>query len=119
MGAAATFVTHAVDRLAAPNPDRWFPSDHAAVAFAIAVPVLVVSRRVVSFFLAAATALATSRVAVGVHDPSDVLAGALVGAASAWFVTRTSALWLRPLVRAAGRVTDRLLAPLWRAWSRL
>jgi undecaprenyl-diphosphatase len=41
------FVAHAgaVDLLTAPNPDPSFPSDHAAVAFAIAVAVLVVSRK--------------------------------------------------------------------------
>jgi undecaprenyl-diphosphatase len=114
------FMAHAgaVDLLTAPNPDPSFPSDHAAVAFAIAVAVLFVSRRVGLLFLTAAAAIAASRVALGVHYPSDVIAGALVGAGSAWFVARTGALWLAPLVRVAGRITDPLLAPVWRARSR-
>jgi undecaprenyl-diphosphatase len=114
------FVAHAgaVDLLTAPNPDPSFPSDHAAVAFAIAIAVLVVSRKVGALFLVAAIAIAASRVALGVHYPSDVLAGALVGAASAWFVARTGTRWLEPLVRVAGRVTDPLLAPVWRTRSR-
>lgn len=57
---------------------KSFPSDHATIAFFIAV-LLTAHRRGwwVSFLLAALVAL--GRVAVGVHYPTDVLAGALVG----------------------------------------
>lgn len=60
--------------------DASFPSDHATAAFAIATAVLLYDRRLGAVVLGCALALAAGRVAVGVHYPSDVLAGALLGA---------------------------------------
>jgi membrane-associated phospholipid phosphatase len=65
--------------------------------------------------MAAAAALSIGRVLVGAHYPADVVAGCLVGLASALVVQRLAPRLLRPAVRAASRVTDPLLAPLWRA----
>ncbi len=65
-----------------------FPSGHSASGFAFATavadgaPVLAVPLQVL------ATAVAYSRVHVGVHYPSDVVAGALVGSASGLTVAR-------------------------------
>ena len=71
------FVTHQAltHLLSAPSPDPSFPSDHAAVAFAIAFGVLAFSRRVGIVFLAAATLIGLSRIALGLHYPSDSAAG--------------------------------------------
>jgi undecaprenyl-diphosphatase len=63
--------------------DPGFPSDHATAAFAIAVVLLAVLGRRALPVLVAAIALAVSRVLVGVHYPSDVVAGALLGCAGA------------------------------------
>lgn len=95
--------------------DPSFPSDHASAAFGIAFAVLLVDRAIGALFVAAAAAIAVGRVVVGVHYPADVVAGCLVGLASALVVHRFAPRLLRPLVRAASRVTDPLLAPLWRA----
>ncbi len=61
-----------------------FPSGHAAFYFAIAA---VVSRYYpkasVLFFLAALN-LSAARVQAGIHWPSDILAGAMVGIITAW-----------------------------------
>ncbi|WP_405496726.1 phosphatase PAP2 family protein [Streptomyces sp. NBC_00096] len=66
---------------ACPAPGDWsFPSNHAALAFAAAVALLFVSRRLGAVALVAAVLMAVSRVWVGVHYPHDVLAGCLVGA---------------------------------------
>ena len=90
--------------------DPGFPSDHATAAFAIATAILLRNRRWGSVALAAATVLSIGRVAIGVHFPSDVLAGAALGAAAALV------LWAPPLrakVEAladyAGAQWDRLL----------
>ena len=71
-----------------------FPSMHAAGAFALAMGInLGVARRrqwlIVTTWLLA-TSVALSRVVLGVHFPSDVLAGMLTGAASATLVWRST-----------------------------
>lgn len=96
------------------SPDPSFPSDHAAAAFAIAVAVLLYDRLVGAIFLAAATLVATGRVIAGVHYPADVLAGALVGTAAALLVARIGRPLIDRLVRVVERVTDPVLALLWR-----
>ena len=58
-----------------------FPSGHAATSFAGAVVLTYLFPRGASAFFALAAAVAFSRVYVGVHYPSDVVAGAAVGAA--------------------------------------
>ncbi|MCQ9178005.1 phosphatase PAP2 family protein [Streptomyces sp. IBSBF 2953] len=69
---------------ACPAPGDWsFPSNHAAVAAAAAVALLFVSRRLGALAVAAACAMAASRVWVGAHYPHDVLAGLAVGALTA------------------------------------
>lgn len=90
--------------------DPGFPSDHATAAFAIAVAILLRKRGWGIVALAAATVLSLGRVALGVHYPSDVLAGAVLGSAAAL------ALWAPPLrsridwlADAVGARWDRLL----------
>jgi undecaprenyl-diphosphatase len=74
------------------SQDSSFPSDHATAAFAIAVALWLRHRRIGILALVMATVLCVARVAVGVHYPGDVLAGALLGTAVAL------ALW-HPMIR--------------------
>ena len=60
-----------------------FPSGHAAAAFAIATSVSLSDGRLAAPALLWATAVSVSRVWHGVHYPSDVIAGAAIGAGSA------------------------------------
>jgi undecaprenyl-diphosphatase len=99
--------------LSVPSPDPSFPSDHAAAAFAIAFAVLAFSRRGGLVFLAAATLIGLSRIALGMHYPSDVVAGAFVGWAAAALVTSLGGKWIVRLVVRLSAVSDRLLRPLW------
>jgi undecaprenyl-diphosphatase len=61
--------------------DPSFPSGHAAGSFAFASFVFVLNRRAGAPLLVVAALIALSRVALGVHYPSDVLAGAAIGGA--------------------------------------
>jgi undecaprenyl-diphosphatase len=63
-----------------------FPSGHAAmaVAGAIAGSRMLPSSAAIWWILA--SIVAVSRVYIGVHWPSDVIAGAIVGLAAAWFI---------------------------------
>ncbi|MCW2998289.1 MAG: phosphatase family protein [Solirubrobacterales bacterium] len=81
---ARPFVDHPeVHRLISHAADPGFPSDHATASFAIATALLFGVRKVGVGLLAVATLLAVARVAVGVHWPTDVLAGAALGVAGA------------------------------------
>ncbi|KAB2898663.1 MAG: phosphatase PAP2 family protein [Burkholderiaceae bacterium] len=74
-----------------------FPSMHTATAFALAMG-LTLGRLRLAAALAwlCAVAMAWSRVCLGVHFPSDVIAGALAVPASAWAVFALRERWLRP-----------------------
>jgi len=74
------------------NGGESFPSGHASFSFAMATAVSFFSPRagVVVFIFAAITSLA--RVAAGVHFPSDIAAGAAIGAGSAFLVRWIAAL---------------------------
>jgi undecaprenyl-diphosphatase len=80
--------------------DPGFPSDHATAAFAIAVAILLRKRSWGYVALAAAAVLSIGRVALGVHYPSDVLAGAAVGSAAALV------LWAPPLRARIDNLAD-------------
>ena len=94
--------------------DPSFPSDHASVSFAIAFAVLAFDRIAGLIFMAAALVVGVGRVFIGAHYPADVVAGALVGLASALIVVRLARPVLESLVRLVERVTDPVLAAAWR-----
>lgn len=98
------FVGHAgsVHLFAQHVADPGFPSDHATASFAIAAAILLRSRRWGLVTLAAATLLSVSRVALGVHYPSDVIAGAALGSATAL------ALWAAPVRHLLDALADRV-----------
>jgi undecaprenyl-diphosphatase len=76
--------------------------------------VFLFDRLVGSIFLAAAFVIGVGRVFIGAHYPADVAAGCLVGLASALLVVRISRPAIERIVRVVERVTDPLLASLWR-----
>jgi undecaprenyl-diphosphatase len=105
--------------LAARTTDPSFPSDHAAAAFAIAFAVFAFSRRAGAVFLAIAALIGLSRIALGMHYPSDVVAGMLVGLASAALVTRAGRPWVSRLVGLVSRISHPLLRPVWGGMRRV
>ncbi|MEV0808203.1 phosphatase PAP2 family protein [Micromonospora sp. NPDC050200] len=66
--------------LADRSSDPSFPSDHATMAGAVAAGLLLVNRRLGLLTVAAAAMMGFTRVYIGAHYPSDVLAGFAVGA---------------------------------------
>jgi undecaprenyl-diphosphatase len=90
-----------------------FPSGHAATSFAGAVVLSLFFRRLAPALIGLATAIAFSRVYVGVHYPGDVLAGAALGAAwalGALALFRLLQPRLAP-VRRLRRTPDELVTP--------
>lgn len=83
-------------RLLVPEPASYaFPSGHTTSAFAAASGAVLAAKRLLRRvplwgwgMLALAAAIAYSRVYVGVHWPTDVAAGVLLGVASGWVGAR-------------------------------
>jgi undecaprenyl-diphosphatase len=110
----AHFVAAAVDRnrpfvdhplahnFLAHASDPGFPSDHATGAFAIAFALVLRDRVVGIVALVLAFALSFGRVALGVHYPSDVFAGAVLGLVAALV------LWVPRLRERVDRLADAL-----------
>jgi undecaprenyl-diphosphatase len=68
-----------------------FPSDHAALFFALATTIFFVSRRVGTFaFLHVSIVMCLPRIYLGFHYPTDILAGAAIGIAAAYLTKITS-----------------------------
>ncbi len=84
-----------------PVGDWSWPSNHATVAAAIAVAVLIVWRRLAIVAIPLAAAVALSRVVLGVHHAHDVLAGALLGTVVVLVCARVGAGPVRRLLAAA------------------
>lgn len=91
---------HGIHLFAAHAADPGFPSDHATAAFAIAIAILLRKRGWGIAALIAAAVLSVGRVALGVHYPSDVIAGAALGSAAALV------LWTPPLRSRIDRLAD-------------
>lgn len=83
---------HTVTVESCPALGDWsFPSNHAAIAGAAAVALLLANRRVLGWIaLSVALLLAASRVWIGVHYPHDAVIGLAVGALIAWPLTLTA-----------------------------
>jgi undecaprenyl-diphosphatase len=71
-------------------PDRFsFPSGHTIMAFAAAVPVGLVYRELFPVLLFCALSVAASRIVLGLHYLSDVMAGMVIGSAIGVIVFRS------------------------------
>lgn len=66
-----------------------FPSDHAALFFALATGLFLISRFAgILSFLYVAVFICFPRIYLGLHYPTDLLAGGLIGIGTAWFAGR-------------------------------
>jgi undecaprenyl-diphosphatase len=109
------FIAHPSAHVFGPHKtDPSLPSDHATAALAIAVAVLLIDTGVGLVFLALAVLIAIGRVIVGEHYPGDVLVSTVVALVAAFVVVRLGRPVIAVIVRIVERVTDPLLALVWR-----
>ena len=92
-------VNTAVELLVKAPLDASFPSGHTAASFAAVFALKTAGSPLWKPALAAAVVIAFSRLYLYVHWPSDVLAGALLGAAVGW----AGAKIMEKVLRKAGR----------------
>ncbi|MEA3344373.1 MAG: phosphatase PAP2 family protein [Patescibacteria group bacterium] len=81
------FVDNNVNLLITHN-QASFPSGHASFFFAIATIVYLYNKRIGILFIASAFLISLSRVFCGIHWPSDILAGAVVGIFSGLLINK-------------------------------
>ena len=94
-------VNPTVSLLIPPPMDASFPSGHTAASFASVAALKTANNRLWKPALALAVVIALSRLYLGVHYPTDVLAGALIG-------TLLGVAAARLIGRLRGRFLDRL-----------
>ena len=78
-----------------PENTYSFPSGHASFFFAFAMAVYLFDKRWGAGAFAGATIMGLARVAAGVHYPTDIIAGAVVGVTAAYLVSRVSLMMKR------------------------
>lgn len=83
------FVSHQVIQLISKSPaEKSFPSDHAAISFALAFSIYLLNKSLGRIAILLAALVCLGRIMVGVHYPLDVIAGAAIGVLAAYFVSR-------------------------------
>jgi undecaprenyl-diphosphatase len=93
------FAAYEVNLLFYPPTDSSFPSNPTAVGFALAGIVWLRQRRLGTLMAFLALCFGVSRVYTGVHYPTDVLAGGMIGVLASYVVHRAQPL-LAPLTRS-------------------
>lgn len=85
-----------------------FPSFHTSVAFSLATSLSIRHPKwyVIAPSMLWATSVAYSRMNLGVHYPSDVAAGAFLGAGSAWLTYKMNKWLHKPIERVTKRSMD-------------
>lgn len=82
------FVTNQVNLLISHEASASFPSGHAAFYFGLSTVVYFYNKKLGILFLVFSFLISLSRIFVGVHWPSDILAGAIVGVFSGWLIMK-------------------------------
>lgn len=73
-----------------PLTDHSFPSGHTTAIFSVTIPFMAQTPMLTCILLPLSCIVGLSRIYLGLHYPSDVLAGAIIGSAAA---AGTVALW--------------------------
>jgi lipid A 4'-phosphatase len=96
------------------RPDHWsFPSGHTATIAALMAALWWLWPQHLLFYIFAGAIVAVSRIVVGAHYPSDVIAGAFIGVAAVRGVAWVFAAWGIDLAAARRGGYDLGAAPPW------
>jgi undecaprenyl-diphosphatase len=103
-------VLHPIIDLMQIQKESAFPSGHASAMFAIAIAIYFYNKRLGSWLLVMSAVTAVARVVIGVHWPSDIIAGALLGILVAWLTEKFLAGKINSLLKKISEASDRFFA---------
>ena len=83
-----------------PETTYSFPSGHAVFFFGLAMGVYFIDKKLGRLLFVSATVIGVARIIAGVHWPSDIIAGAILGACTAWIVFK-GWQWLSSIVNVS------------------
>jgi undecaprenyl-diphosphatase len=101
------FVAHHVTLLIAGSHDGSFPSDHAALGFGLALPVLLGNRVWGVLLFCGALLLGFARVFVGAHYPGDIAGSFLIAMTLTilvWVLRDLIEIPIKPILRVCARL---------------
>ena len=78
------FVENSINLLIYHKPTASFPSGHTSFYFALSAAVYFYNKKLGIFFFLVSFLMGTSRIYCGLHWPSDILVGAVVGVFVGW-----------------------------------
>jgi len=104
------FTFHDVTLLFYHPSDSSFPSNAATVGFCIATSIWLFDRKMGAVLYVIAALFGVSRIVGGVHYPTDILGGMLIGGLFAYLVARRMTLLDRLWTRLIARIRSLLLA---------
>ena len=88
----------AVNHIAYPIHDPPFPSNTSAVTFAAAASVWQWNRRMGLLLLIPAILMPLAKMYAGLYYPTDILAGAALGIATGYFISKVAMPWFEPII---------------------
>ena len=89
------FIENQVNLLLSHEATSSFPSGHAAFYFALSTIVYFYNKKTGILFFIASFLISISRVFSGIHWPSDILVGAIVGIFSGWIILKISKKFIK------------------------
>ncbi len=87
------FVENSINLLLNHSDVSSFPSGHSAFYFAISIVVYFYNKKIGFLFFLASFLICLSRVFCGIHWPTDILGGILIGIFSGWLIIRFFERW--------------------------
>jgi undecaprenyl-diphosphatase len=91
------------------NDEASFPSGHATAMFAVASVIYFYNKKLGGFLYALSILTGISRVIVGVHYPSDIIAGAALGILTGYLVYKLLDKPIQNFAATWSTISDRLL----------
>lgn len=103
------FIEHTVHNIISKTDNEpSFPSGHALAMFAIAAAVYHYNKKAGMLLYVTAILTGISRVVVGVHYPSDIIGGAVLGIIVGWLTVKLLDTPLDRFVKKCSEISDKL-----------